>query len=184
MPKTGYMFLFARERKVARKPPPVETTATTTAAQKRRAFRSAVHLPVTFIVQTDRRPRRRFGIMQDISSGGVRLTANRAFPAGTPVELRFTLPNEFLAAFAVDVIERESSPFGDRLRRVHKTVRDFEAMALQGTIIRTTPEAEKFALAIRFTDIDRRTEEEIARFNHYWQLWQVRKLKEAQEQSG
>lgn len=173
------MFLFGKERKAV--PQPAKRPAVASGAQKRGAFRAAVNLPVSFLIPTDRRPHRRIGIMKDVSVGGLRLVADRGFVAGTPIEMRFTLPSKFLDAFSKEVSETVVSPFGERIRKVRKTVRNFDEMLVSGLIVRSSPLDEKFALAIRFVDIDRRTEEEIARFNHYYQLWQVRKHKEKEE---
>jgi c-di-GMP-binding flagellar brake protein YcgR len=174
-----YMFLFGRERKAAKAP--VKTATAAAGAQKRGAFRAAIHIPVSYLISTDRRPHRRIGIMRDISAGGTRVISDRAFDAGTPIEMRFTLPNKFLDTFARDVKETVVSPFGERQVKSRKTIRTFDEMLINGTIVRAVPYEGKFALAIRFIDVDNKTEEEIARFNHYYQLYQVRKLKESQE---
>lgn len=116
--------------------------------------------------------------MRDISAGGMHLVTDRQLAVGTTIELKFTLPSRFLEAFARDVKVNEVSPFGDRVRKVRKTIRPFEAMELTGTVVRSAALGEEFANGIRFTGIERRTEEEIQRFNHYWQLSEVRRLKE------
>jgi c-di-GMP-binding flagellar brake protein YcgR len=174
-----YMFLFGKERKTAAaaKKQPAKAPAAQTGAQKRGAFRSVVTLPVSYLVPADRRPHRRIGIMQDISHGGMRLVTDRGFAAGTGLEMRFKLPSQFLSEFTKEVKVNEVSPFGERVRKETRAIRGFDEMQIKGTIIRSTPHGEKFALAIRFNSLDRRTSEEIARFNHYWQLWQVRKVK-------
>ena len=173
------MFLFGKERKAAK-------AATTTArpgggAQQRQTYRSPVQIPVSYVIPTDRRPHRRIGIARDISAGGMKLMVDRPFEPGTPIELRFTLPNKFLDTFAKEVKETEVSPFGERMRKVQKTVRPFEEIEQKATIVRATPDGIKHALAIKFNEVDRRTEEEIARFNHYWQLYQVRRRKELED---
>jgi c-di-GMP-binding flagellar brake protein YcgR len=172
------MFLFGRERKpaaaAAKKPQPAEASG----AQKRGAFRSNVQLPVSYQIPNDRRPHRRIGIMQDISHGGMRLVTDRAFVAGTPIEMRFKLPSQFLSAFEKQVKINEVSPFGERTRKETRTVRPFDEMELSGSIVRSMPQGEKFALAIRFNGLSKQDSEEIARFNHFYQLWQVRKIKE------
>jgi hypothetical protein len=171
------MFLFGRERKKAK----AKAAQTASGAQKREAFRAAVHIPVSFLIPTDRRPHRRIGIMRDISAGGTRLIVDREFPSGTPIEMRFTLPNKFLDTFAKEVQETEVSPFGERSVKRKKTIRNFEEMLINGTIVRSIPYEGKHALAIRFAGVNQQTAEEIARFNHYYQLYQVRKRKENEE---
>jgi hypothetical protein len=155
------MFLFGRERKpaaaAAKKPQPAEASG----AQKRGAFRSNVQLPVSYQIPNDRRPHRRIGIV-----------------AGTPIEMRFKLPSQFLSAFEKQVKINEVSPFGERTRKETRTVRPFDEMELSGSIVRSMPQGEKFALAIRFNGLSKQDSEEIARFNHFYQLWQVRKIKE------
>jgi c-di-GMP-binding flagellar brake protein YcgR len=169
--------LFSRDKKSAK----ASQKTTATGAQKREAFRSSVQIPVSYLIPTDRRPHRRIGIMRDISAGGTRLIVDRGFESGTPIEMRFTLPNKFLDSFAKDVTETVVTPFGERQVKSHKTIRKFDEMLLNGIIVRSIPYESKFALAIRFSALDRRTEEEIARFNHYYQLWEVRRRKELED---
>lgn len=119
--------------------------------------------------------------MRDISAGGTRVIVDRGFDAGTPIEMRFTLPNKFLDSFAKDVQETVVTPFGERQVKSRKTVRKFDEMLINGVIVRSVPYEGKFALAISFSALDRRTEEEIARFNHYYQLWEVRRRKALEE---
>ncbi len=175
------MFLFGRERKAAKKAQAKAAPAGALGAQKRQAFRNEIHMQVSYLIPTERTPHRRIGIARDISAGGMKLMTERGFQAGTHLELRFTLPNKFLDAFAQEVKKTEVSPFGERLRKVQKAVRHFDEMEIPATIVRSTPDGEKFALAIRFNKLDHHTEEEIARFNHYWQLWHVKKRKDAEK---
>ncbi|HXP93704.1 MAG TPA: PilZ domain-containing protein [Candidatus Binatia bacterium] len=175
------MFLFGRERKAAKAAKAKAAAAATSGAQKRQAFRAAIQMPVSYLIPSERNPHRRIGIARDISAGGMKLMTERGFQAGTHLELRFTLPNKFLDGFAKEVRHTEVSPFGERVRKVQKAVRHFQEMEIPATIVRSTPEGEKFALAIRFHKLDPHAEEEIARFNHYWQLWAVQKRKEAAE---
>jgi c-di-GMP-binding flagellar brake protein YcgR len=171
------MFLFGKERKSAKGP----VKAAPSGAQKRGAFRASVQLPVSYLIATDRRPHRRIGIMRDISAGGTRVIADRGFDSGTPIEMRFTLPNKFLDSFSKEVMETVVTPFGERQVKSRKTVRKFDEMLINGVIVRSMPYEGKFALAIKFDALDHRTEEEIARFNHYYQLYEVRRRKELED---
>lgn len=172
------MFLFGKERKAAKKSAK-DAPKPASGSQKRGAFRAPVNLPVSFLIPNDRRPHRRIGIMKDVSMGGVQVIADRGFTAKTPIEMRFILPSKFLDHFTKEVKETVVSPFGERVHKVQKSVRKFEEMNVNGMIVRSTPiaDSEKFTLAIRFVDLEPRMQEEIARFIHYYQLWQVRQRK-------
>lgn len=174
--------LFRREKKAEppSEPAPERKPVVLSGAHLREAYRSTLELPVMFL-RTDKKAARRVGIARDLSAGGMKLYAERALEPGTPVELKFTLPSSFLDAFIRHVKVIETSPFGERQRTVKKTVKPFGDFQLKGTVVRVFPQPDgKTAHGIKFEELDQRIAEEISRFNHYWQLWQLRKFKEAE----
>lgn len=148
-------------------------------APKREAYRSPIELPVTY-TRLDRQGSRRTAVMRDLSAGGMRLMTTRAMDPGTELELRFTLPSSFLDAFSTKVNVTEVSPFGPRQRKTEKTVRPFAEITLRGTVMRAFIDGTKIAHGVKFLDVTPGQKEEIERFNHYWQLWQRRKIAEAE----
>jgi c-di-GMP-binding flagellar brake protein YcgR len=147
-------------------------------APKRDAFRSPIELPVTY-TRIDRQGSRRVAVMRDLSAGGMRLMTMRAMDPGTELELRFTLPSSFLDAFSTKMSVTEVSPFGARVKKTEKTVRPFAEITLRGTVMRAFLDGTKVAHGVKFLDITEGQKEEIERFNHYWQLWQRRKIADA-----
>lgn len=111
----------------------------------------------------------------EISTGGLRLIAREYISNGTIVQLRFTLPDEYLQAFPPKSERTEISPFGMQTIRIPDNRRPFEEMKLGGRIVARFVRAHgRNVYGVQFVDIDGYECEEIARFNHAVQLTRLR----------
>ena len=111
----------------------------------------------------------------EVSTGGLRLTASEAIPNGTILQLRFTLPSSYLEAYPPKAERTEITPFGPRTIRIPDNRRPFEEMKIHGRVVaRFLRSNGNHVYGIAFTDIDGYEREEIARFNHAVQLTNLR----------
>ena len=111
----------------------------------------------------------------DVSTGGLRLMTPSPISLGSSVELRFTLPTDYLYVYPRAEERTEISPFGERTVRVPDNRRPFGEMALRGRVVSRFQAARgREVYGIQFTDIDGYQREEIARFTHAVQLAKLR----------
>jgi len=140
--------------------------------QRRTSVRTMVGFPVRY--RAGSKP----GITaeaNDVSTGGLRLICRETIEIGTPVELRFTLPGQFLSVYPPAGERTEISPFGPRKVRVPDNRRPFEEMTVLGRVVsRFQPSRGREVYGVQFTEIDGYQREEIARFTHSVQLWKLR----------
>lgn len=131
-------------------------------------------MPVEFDVHYTLQGRRgrRSAKANDLSAGGLRLSCDEDFLAGSLLVLEFHLPDEFLSGMAVEKEVYEQSPFGLRPESIKVQPPGFAPMSVDAKVLSTFFNAEqrKFAHGIAFVDIDSRTQEELQRFIHLWQL--------------
>lgn len=138
--------------------------------------RSSVRTLVSFSVRY-RIPSKLSAVAEgnDVSTGGLRLMTFDQLQLGTVVELRFTLPNDFLYVYPAAEERTEISPFGPRLVRVPDNRRPFEEILVHGRIVsRFAATRAREVYGVQFTDIDGYQREEIARFTHAVQLAKLR----------
>ncbi len=111
----------------------------------------------------------------DVSTGGLRLITQEPLAVGAVVEMRFTLPNDFLHAYPPAGERVEISPFGPRRVRIPDNRRPFEEMTIHGRIVsKFQPQRGREVFGVQFTDVDGYQREEIARFTHAVQLAKLR----------
>lgn len=111
----------------------------------------------------------------DVSTGGLRLICAETIDIGTPVELRFKLPEQFLSVYPAADERTEITPFGPRKVRVPDNRRPFEEMTVRGRVVsRFQPSRGREVYGVQFTEIDGYQREEIARFTHSVQLAKLR----------
>lgn len=111
----------------------------------------------------------------DVSMGGLRLLTKVELPIGTIVELRFTLPGDFLHAYPPASERTEITPFGPRKVRIPDNRRPFEEMTIHGRIVsKFQPQGGREVFGVQFTDAEGYQREEIARFTHSVQLAKLR----------
>lgn len=108
----------------------------------------------------------------DLSAGGLRLACDEDFLKDSMLFLEFKLPDEFLANMTVEKEVYEQSPFGLRPETMRVQPHGFAKMGLDAKVLVTffNLEQRRFAHGIVFVDIDPKTQEEIQRFIHLWQL--------------
>ena len=116
----------------------------------------------------------------DLSVGGLRLLGDEDFTKETIIDFRFTLPAAAVGNVPVEKEVTERSPLGSRTRRVKVPPTPFEPLAVSGKIVIAfyNLRAQRFAHGVRFVGISPRTEEEIRRFIHLYQLKQLRERAE------
>lgn len=111
----------------------------------------------------------------DVSMGGLRLLTKIELPIGTIVEVRFTLPGDFLKAYPEASERTEVTPFGPRKVRIPDNRRPFEEMTIHGRIVsKFQPQGGREVFGVQFTDAEGYQREEIARFTHSVQLAKLR----------
>ncbi|HET7813583.1 MAG TPA: PilZ domain-containing protein [Candidatus Baltobacteraceae bacterium] len=159
------MFFF-KKRKAERPRPKLAAPS----SQKRSAFRMPVEFDVLYTLEGRRG--RRGGKANDLSAGGLRLSTDEDFVKGSELTLDFKLPDEFLAAMTVEKEVYEQSPFGLRPETVRSQPPGFAPMSLRAKVLAPffDPLRRKFNYGMAFIDIDEKSQEELQRFIHLWQL--------------
>ncbi|HVA26806.1 MAG TPA: PilZ domain-containing protein, partial [Candidatus Baltobacteraceae bacterium] len=156
------------EKKSAAAPKPAPKSG----KQRRGTFRTMVGFPVRY--RAGSRP----GVIaeaNDVSMGGLRLICAETIELGTPIELRFTLPGQFLHVYPPADERTEITPFGPRKVRIQDNRRPFEEMTVRGRVVsRFQPMRGREVYGVQFTEIDGYQREEIARFTHSVQLSKLR----------
>ncbi len=140
--------------------------------QRRSAVRTLVEFPVRY-----RLPGKASAaaVANDVSMGGLRLITPDKLVLGMIVEVRFTLPGDYLYIYPPAGERVEISPFGPRKVRIPDNRRPFEEMTVHGRIVsRFQPVQGREVYGVQFTDVDGYQREEIARFTHSVQLAKLR----------
>ena len=155
-----------------------ENGARSPANQKRQSYRASIEFPVVYIV--DGRSGTRAASANDLSVGGLRLLGDEDFTKETIIDFRFTLPTAEVRDVFVEKEITEGSPFGVRTRRVKVPPTPFEPLVISGKIVIAfyNFRMQRFAHGVRFLSIAQRTEDELQRFIHLYQLKQLRERAE------
>ena len=151
---------------------------------KRQAFRAKVEFPVYY--ELVGRPGERRAMANDLSSGGLRVLLDEDLIREQEVLLHFTLPSDFLEFFKEYKEVSEDTPFGPRKKRVPKPPRKFAEMHVRAKsliVFFNLPRA-LFVHGMQFVDISEGASDEIQRFNHYFQLNQLRLKALREKQRG
>ncbi len=108
----------------------------------------------------------------DLSAGGLRLSCREDLLNGCILQLEFTLPDEFLANMTIEKELYEQSPFGLRPETVKVQPQRFPPMNVKATVLATffNRDRRTFEHGVAFVDIDPKTQEELQRFIHLWQI--------------
>lgn len=162
------MFFFGKKKK-QREPRSLVRPAAN-ANQKRSAFRMPVEFDVFYTLNGRRG--RRSARANEISAGGLRLSCDEDFLKDSELTLEFKLPDEFLSGMTVEKEVYEQSPFGLRPETIRSTPPGFAPMTLKSKVLAPFFDMaqRKFAYGMAFVDLDGKTEDEIQRFIHLWQL--------------
>lgn len=170
-----FSFLFGKRKKKPERP--AVRHVNPSAEQKRSTFRMPVEFDVFYTLEG--RPGRRSARANDLSAGGLRLECDEDFIKGPLLTLDFQLPDEFLSTMVVEKEMYEQSPFGLRPETVKVQPPGFNSMRVEGKVLATyfDPEARKLAHGIAFENLEKKTEEELQRFMHLWQIHYLRTRK-------
>lgn len=169
------MFLFGR-KKASKKPfRPAEPPD---GEQKRSAFRMPIEFEVLYSL--DGRKGRRGALANDLSAGGLRLATDEDLIKNSILQLEFTLPQDFLTQMTVEKEVYEQTPFGLRPETLRVSPQGFSKMHITAKVLITFYDrnAKLFAHGMSFVDIDDRTQEELQRFMHLWQINYLRQRNE------
>ena len=135
-------------------------------------------MPVDFDVYytLEGRRGRRSAQANDLSAGGLRLSSDEDFLVDSILLLEFRLPDEFLTSMVVEKEVYEQSPFGLRPETVKVQPPPFAPVSVRAKVLANffNTQRRKFAHGVAFIDIDSRTQEELQRFIHLWQLHYLR----------
>lgn len=168
------MFFFQKKKKPERSKPRAKPAVPAGPAQKRTAFRMPVEFDIVYTLEGRRG--RRNALANDLSAGGLRLSCDEDFFKGSVLNLEFKLPDEFLANMTVEKEVFEQSPFGLRPETIKTQPHGFAPMQIRAKVLATffNMERKKFSHGLAFVDIDNKTEEELQRFMHLWQINYIR----------
>jgi c-di-GMP-binding flagellar brake protein YcgR len=141
-----------------------------------------IEFPVFY--NLDDRDGTRMASANDLSVGGLRLLGDEDFTNDTIIDFRFTLPTAEVANVFIEKEITERTAFGERKRRVKTPPTPFEEFELGGKIVIAfyNLRTQRFAHGVRFLNLPRRTEEEIQRFIHLYQLKQLRERAEREQE--
>jgi hypothetical protein len=135
----------------------------TTERLTRSSVRVVTQFPVVYRTPKEEYRTARAG---DVSAGGLLMICSEALVEGEPVELKFTLPSEILAAYpeetmVLDVRKGSASPLRADQRR------PFSEMVIGARVVNHRPLGNKtYAYGLAFTCIDGFQQEELARYTH------------------
>lgn len=135
----------------------------TTERLTRSTVRVVTQFPITYRTPKEDYRQARAG---DVSAGGLLMICGEALVEGEPVELKFTLPSEALAAYpeetaVLDVRKGTATPLRNDQRR------KFQEMTIGARVVNHRPLGNKtYAYGLAFTCIDGFQHEEIARYTH------------------
>jgi c-di-GMP-binding flagellar brake protein YcgR len=154
------------------------TPAANRANQKRQSYRATIEFPIVYVV--DGREGTRTASANDLSVGGLRLLGDEDFTKETVIDFRIKLPNEEVSDVLIEKEITERSAFGDRKKRVKQPPTPFEELDIAGKIVIAfyNLDTKRFAHGVRFLHLPQRTEDEIQRFIHLYQLKQLRERAE------
>lgn len=163
------MFFFKKKKEDQRPKPAAAGTS-----QKRSAFRMPVEFDVFYTLEN--RNGRRAAKANDLSAGGLRLACDEDFLHDSKLLLEFKLPDEFLANMTIEKEVYEQSPFGLRPESIKVQPPGFEPMSMEAKVLASffNLERRKFAHGMAFVDLHPKTQEELQRFIHLWQLNYIR----------
>ena len=159
------------KRKPSPRKPLVRATIT---EQQRQSYRASVEFPVVYVAEG--RAGSRNAVANDLSAGGLRLVGDEDFPNESMVELRFTLPNDMIHSVLVEKEIVETTARGKTKKKVMVPPEPFHEMLVRAKVVIAflNVRRRKFAHGVQFVDIDERTQEEIQRFIHVWQIRLIR----------
>jgi len=173
------VFFWKKRRKPKRRSaPPRRARVTET---QRQSYRASFEFDLAYAL--DGRDGTRGATATDLSAGGLRLIGDEDLADGTTLALRFTLPNDLVRGVHVEKETLETTPRGKVKKKIIVPPDPFKEMTVRAEVVIPyfLMRRKKFAHGLRFLDVDARTEDEIQRFIH---VWQIRQLRERAHQRG
>ena len=166
--------MFFWKKRTKRKPPPARRVRATITETQRQSYRASFEFPVLYAA--DGRTGMRSALANDLSAGGLRLIGDEDFPDQSTIELRFTLPNELINNVHVEKEIVQTTPRGKTKKKIMVPPEPFHEMTVRGKIVIAffNLKRRKFEHGVQFFGIAERTQEEIQRFIHVWQIRQLR----------
>lgn len=140
----------------------------------RQAYRATVEFPVVYVA--DGRDGSRTAIGSELSAAGLRIIGDEDFSNDTEVDLRFTLPNDLIHSVQVEKEIVETTARGKTKKKVMVPPDPFMEMSVRAKVVIAflNVRRRKFAHGVQFLEVDERTQEEIQRFIHVWQIRLIR----------
>jgi len=147
--------------------------ATITETQ-RASYRASVEFTVLYVV--DGRAGTRGAVADGLSVNGLRVAGDEDLPEGTLLELRFTLPNDLIHSVHVEKDVPTVTPRGRETKKIMVPPEPFAEMRVRAKVLLAYFDVRRDTLShsVQFVEIDERTQEEIQRFIHVWQLRVIR----------
>jgi len=147
--------------------------ATITETQ-RASYRASVEFPLLYVL--DGRAGMRSAIASGLSANGLRIVGDEDLPEDSLLDLTFTLPNDLIHSVHVEKEVVSVTPRGRTTKKVMSPPEPFAEMRVHAKVVIAyfNTRRRKFAHGVQFAEIDERTQEEIQRFIHIWQLRIIR----------
>jgi c-di-GMP-binding flagellar brake protein YcgR len=163
------VFFFRKGHSSPKPPRPATVTE-----QQRKAFRASFEFPISYTVEG--RDGARGADASDLSAGGLRVVGDEDFPGDTILALCFMLPDELIRGVQVEKEVERTTSSGKVKKKIMVPPDPFLEMNVRGRIVVSylNVRRRKFLHGIEFVEIDERTQEEIQRFIHVWQIRQLR----------
>ena len=141
---------------------------------QRQSYRASFEFAVVYGIEG--RSGSRTAIATELSAGGLRLIGDEDLPDETILDLRFTLPNDLVRGVHVEKETFETTPRGKVKKKIMVPPDPFKEMAVRAKVLVAYfyVRRRKFAHGVQFVDVAERTQEEIQRFIHVWQIRQLR----------
>jgi PilZ domain len=163
------VFFFRKGHSSPKPPRPATVTE-----QQRKTFRASFEFPIWYAVEG--RDGIRGADAGDLSAGGLRIAGDEDFADDTILALRFTLPEELIRGVQVEKEVERTTPHGKVKKKIMVPPDPFHEMNVRGKIVFSYLNVRRrtFVHGVQFVAIDERTQEEIQRFIHVWQIRQLR----------
>jgi c-di-GMP-binding flagellar brake protein YcgR len=142
--------------------------------QQRRTYRAAIEFPIVYALEG--RAGTRSALANDLSAGGMRLIGDEDFAEDALIDIRFTLPNDLIRGVHIEREIVQRTLRGPVKKKIMVPPDPFAEISLRGKVVIALPNVRrhKFAHGIQFIEVEEKTQEELQRFVHVWQIRQLR----------
>ncbi|GAC1574417.1 MAG: hypothetical protein NVS3B7_06270 [Candidatus Elarobacter sp.] len=149
--------------------------------QQRQSYRASVEFPISYVIAG--RSGTRTAVANDLSAGGLRIVGDEDLADDAMVDVRFTLPNDLVQDVHVEKEVFETTPRGRAKKKIMVPPETFREMTVRGKVVIRffNLRRRKFVHGVQFVGVEEKTQEEIQRFIH---VWQIRLLRERAHMRG